>query len=122
MIEPDGSMGNLIVAVVGVVITMIIAFIATMILYKDDPKKNAEVQTEDTKQAPVKKEAGSLLNASEIVSPMSGKVLKLENIQDDAFASGVLGKELRSFLPKEPYMHRQTGKFQRYSQPFTQSE
>ncbi|GFO84589.1 beta-glucoside-specific PTS transporter subunit IIABC [Anaerostipes butyraticus] len=92
MIEPDGSMGNLIVAVVGVVITMIIAFIATMILYKDDPKKNAEVQTEDTKQAPVKKEAGSLLNASEIVSPMSGKVLKLENIQDDAFASGVLGK------------------------------
>ncbi len=33
MIEPDGSMGNLIVAVVGVILTMIIAFVATMILY-----------------------------------------------------------------------------------------
>ena len=31
MIEPDGGMGNLIVALAGVAITMVIAFAATMI-------------------------------------------------------------------------------------------
>ena len=51
MIEPDGSMGNLIVAVVGVVITMVIAFAATMIFYKDDKetaKVTAAEQNSDT--------------------------------------------------------------------------
>lgn len=38
MIEPDGGMGNLIVALAGVAITMVIAFAATMIFYKDDNK------------------------------------------------------------------------------------
>ena len=91
MIEPDGRMGNLIVAVAGVVITMIIAFAATMLIYKDDAKKNAEVQKNaDQNVRPAEK--SSLVDASEIVSPMNGKVLKLEEIQDDAFASGVLGK------------------------------
>ena len=36
MIEPDGSLGNLIVAGVGVVLTMVIAFTATMIFYRED--------------------------------------------------------------------------------------
>ncbi len=35
MIEPDGSWGNFIVALAGIGITMVIAFAATMILYKD---------------------------------------------------------------------------------------
>lgn len=34
MIEPDGGMGNLIVALAGVVITMVIAFAATMIFIR----------------------------------------------------------------------------------------
>ena len=37
MIEPDGGMGNLIVAIVGVALTMVIAFAATMVLYKEEP-------------------------------------------------------------------------------------
>src|SRR5699024_3921036 len=42
MIEPDGSMGNLIVALVGIAITMILAFIVTMILYKEETPKQEE--------------------------------------------------------------------------------
>ena len=42
MIEPDGSMGNLIVAVVGVIISMVLGFAATMIFYKE--KEPAAVQ------------------------------------------------------------------------------
>ncbi len=41
MIEPDGSINNLIVAVAGVVITMVIAFAATMIFYREDEAEKA---------------------------------------------------------------------------------
>ena len=92
MIEPDGSMGNLIVAVAGVVLTMVIAFAATMILYKDK-------MTADTAETPAGEET-ALLDRTEIGSPIKGKVLKLEQIKDDAFASGVLGKGA-AILPEE---------------------
>lgn len=46
MIEPDGGMGNLIVALAGVAITMVIVFAATMIFYKDD-KKTAEKRRQE---------------------------------------------------------------------------
>lgn len=81
MIEPDGSLGNLYVAVAGALLSMVIAFIATMILYKE-------------------KKAGSILNQSQIASPLRGKVLPLEQMKDDAFASGVLGKGA-AVLPEE---------------------
>jgi len=95
MIEPDGSMGNLIVAVAGVVITMVIAFAATMILYKDKT-------TADTAETPAGEET-VLLARTEIGSPIKGKVLKLEQIKDDAFASGVLGKGA-AILPEEGWV------------------
>ncbi len=84
MIEPDGSMNNLIVAVVGVIITMIIAFVLTLVLFKE---KKAEVIEEETTN-----NATNLVNSLRIKSPMKGNVITLANIQDAAFASGVLGK------------------------------
>lgn len=102
MIEPDGSMGNLIVAVTGVVITMVIAFVATMILYKEDDVADTSLDNEKNPVKiglDVKKEKAAdqkseklISDMIEIASPMKGKVLKLETIHDDAFASGVLGK------------------------------
>ena len=41
MVEPDGSMGNLIVAVTGALLTMVIAFVMTMIVYKDKKKEDS---------------------------------------------------------------------------------
>lgn len=82
MIEPDGSMGNLIVAIVGVILTMVIAFAATMIFYKEKPA------TEELK----KTSQNEITKRIQIVSPMKGKVLKLEELHDDAFASGALGQ------------------------------
>lgn len=94
MIEPDGSMGNLIVAVTGVVITMVIAFVATMVFYKDkDAEKKAVAVNPEEKAEP-------MVKAQEIGSPITGKVLKIENLQDAAFASGVLGKGA-AILPEE---------------------
>ena len=121
MIEPDGGMGNLIVAVSGVVITMVVAFVATMVVYKDkdadkgtDQKAVAEgsgdgsgtdgddginadyAARKDNRQ----NTAGPMVKAQEIASPIRGKVLKLEELQDAAFASGVLGKGA-AILPEE---------------------
>ncbi len=92
MIEPDGGMGNLLVAVFGVALTMVIAFGATMIFYHE-PEEAASQEKDGSKVKPEEKKAsGAMLEKVEIASPMSGKVMKLETIRDEAFASGVLGK------------------------------
>lgn len=110
MIEPDGSWGNFIVALAGIGITMVIAFAATMILYKDKKEEAVEVQDgEETLKQVSEPEAAvqekeekqeSLFVQTEIASPIKGKVLKLESIKDDAFASAVLGKGA-AVLPEE---------------------
>lgn len=120
MIEPDGSLGNLMVAVAGVVITMVIAFAATMFLYKEENDKavvlesgkgsvqagldveneaveNETVETSDTDENAAEGEGTApgkekIFDRLEVASPIKGKVLRLESIQDAAFASGVLGK------------------------------
>lgn len=103
MIEPDGGMGNLIVAVAGALLSMVIAFAATMVLYKDEKTAAPEVQAEEVPvktQEKVQEKAQSLIGQLEIPSPIKGRVLKLESIQDAAFASGVLGKGA-AILPEE---------------------
>ena len=46
MMNPDGTMGNIIVAFVGIAISMVVGFVLTMIFYKDKPGVMDEV-TED---------------------------------------------------------------------------
>ncbi|WP_409016575.1 beta-glucoside-specific PTS transporter subunit IIABC [Anaerostipes caccae] len=102
MIEPDGSMGNLIVAVVGVIISMVLGFAATMIFYKE--KEPAAVQgTEEQYKDQLEPEITGqekMMKQLEIASPIKGRVLKLESVKDAAFASGVLGKGA-AILPEE---------------------
>lgn len=112
MIEPDGSMGNLIVAFAGVIITMVIAFTATMILYREKAGADPAGGTDTTDLSDTvnrnpenKKPAGvenqkAMFKQLDIGSPVKGTVLKLESIKDDAFASGVLGKGA-AILPEE---------------------
>lgn len=51
---------------------ILIPFIVTIILFKDEKKENVEL--------------------SEIASPLSGEKIKLEEMQDDAFSQGTMGK------------------------------
>lgn len=99
MIEPDGGMGNLIVAVTGVLITMVIAFLGTMLLYKEADAPKEEEGTGTEKTAGETKDS-AMLKKTEIASPMKGQVLKLCDIKDEAFASGILGKGA-AILPEE---------------------
>ena len=98
MIEPDGSMGNLIVALSGIAITMVIAFVLTMILYKDKEEVKEEPK-EEIKEVS-KEEKNNMINKEVIDSPIKGEVIKLSNIKDDAFASGVLGSGV-AIMPNE---------------------
>ncbi|MCI9610599.1 MAG: PTS transporter subunit EIIC [Eubacterium sp.] len=100
MIEPDGSLGNLIVAGVGVVLTMVIAFTATMIFYREDAPAAEEpaepasesVQEAEKTEASAQQKEKQLVNRLEIASPIKGKVVKQANMKDEAFGSGALGK------------------------------
>lgn len=90
-INPDtGSFDDVIVAAIGVVIAMIIAFILTLILWKDEQPKEASESTEKT-AAPAQKE---LLEREAIAMPLEGKVVPLSDVQDAAFSAGAMGKGL----------------------------
>lgn len=91
MIEPDGGMGNLIVALSGIAISMVVAFVLTMILYKDEKVEESKKVRNKSKEE-IKEVKSTKLEREIVTSPIKGEVLKLSDIEDAAFASGVLGQ------------------------------
>lgn len=91
MIEPDGAMGNLIVALLGIVISMVVGFVLTMIFYKDKEKVEEVMEIVEENNNEVKSNS---LKKIVISSPIKGETIKLEEIEDAAFATGVLGQGL----------------------------
>jgi len=83
------SVYSLIWILVGLVAAMTVAFVLTMITYKDD--EPVKVEKKDTK-IEVKNET--------VYAPLNGEVLPLSEVEDEAFASGVLGSGL-AILPSE---------------------
>ncbi|GAA0102241.1 beta-glucoside-specific PTS transporter subunit IIABC [Paraclostridium bifermentans] len=90
MIEPTGGMGNLIVALSGMAISMVVAFVLTMILYKDKEEDVKEVENKVKEE--IKEVKSTKLEKEVVVSPIKGEVLNLSDIEDAAFSSGVLGQ------------------------------
>lgn len=88
MIAPDGNTDNLMVAIAGVVITMVISFVAMYVTFKD---KEEETIINETK---------AMIRNKEIIAPIKGKVLALKDVQDGAFSSEVLGKGV-AIVPEE---------------------
>lgn len=90
MMNPDGTMGNIIVAFAGIAITMAVAFVMTMVVYKDDAKVDAEAA--ETEEELV------------VYSPLKGSIVKLADVQDAAFSSGMLGKGV-AIMPEEGVLY-----------------
>ncbi|MFW7433003.1 beta-glucoside-specific PTS transporter subunit IIABC [Vagococcus carniphilus] len=95
MMNPDGSMGNIIVALVGIVISMTVGFLLTVIFYKE-PATQSNLDGKVTKE--------NITETSEaeetiLFSPLNGKVIPLEEVKDAAFSSGALGDGL-AVLPE----------------------
>lgn len=124
MMNPDGTMGNIIVAFVGIAISMVVGFVLTMIFYKDKPgvmdevtedaenviatDSNTEVNNsvDDTKLNTVVntvKVADTKSNVKKeniVYSPVKGNVIPLSEVKDEAFSSGILGKGA-AIIPEE---------------------
>ena len=102
MINPDGTNGNIIIAVIGAVLAMILGFIITFFTYKDNTSSTeiTENKEDENMKNNIIKEKKSLLNKEIIYSPLKGTLLKLKESKDEAFASESLGKGAL-IIPKE---------------------
>lgn len=82
-LNPDGSYSGLIISIIGVAISMIISFLLTYFTF-DEKIESGPKET-------VRRDNPGLGEVV-IASPLKGKVTKLENATDSAFANGLLGK------------------------------
>ncbi len=89
MMNPDGSMGNILVAFAGIAISMVVGFVLTMIFYQDEPKEASAFQPD----APIT-----------VYSPLKGRVIPLSEVKDEAFASGILGQGA-AIVPEEGVLY-----------------
>lgn len=89
-INPEtNSFHDIYVAAIGVVIAMVIAFVLTMLTYKDEePAQESKEENVDNKPAK------ELMNKESIIAPIQGQVKPLSEVQDPAFSQGILGKGL----------------------------
>lgn len=82
---------NLMHAAIGCLIGFVVTFVLTLILgFKDIPEDGTSPQATSESANP----NHTLSNISEhiLVSPLNGRVVELSKIQDEAFASGAMGK------------------------------
>lgn len=90
MIALDGSMGNLIVAVTGAVMALVLGFLFTFITFKD--KEEEKKEEKNLEKPEIKNPEASFIKKEIIKSPFNGKVIPLKDAKDEAFASGALGR------------------------------
>lgn len=86
----NGDTSGAINALIAVGVAMVVSFVLTFVMYKDEEAK------ETVKEA--KNEA--LISKEVVASPLTGKIVSLSNVKDEAFAQGALGKGI-AVLPSE---------------------
>lgn len=77
------TMMNFVYAAIGAVISVAVSFVACLVLYKD--KEEVQVKEEE-------KVEKSLGNEIIIASPMKGEIMPLSEVNDETFASEMMGK------------------------------
>lgn len=85
-IKEGEPMTSVIWAAVGVAVAMVLAFVMTMMTYKDDEPK-AKPAAEKAPEIEANPDAPKT-----VMAPVSGTVIPLEQVEDEAFSSGVMGK------------------------------
>jgi len=88
-INPNGPENYMVQAIIVSLIGFAIGFIITFIIYKDEEP----VLAANTNGAISGSATTNMLKTDSVVSsPLKGEVIPLENLEDDAFASGTIGK------------------------------
>ncbi|WP_300121022.1 beta-glucoside-specific PTS transporter subunit IIABC [uncultured Enterococcus sp.] len=75
----DNTLKYFYTALIGLILAVVISFVITFILYKEDAQESAK-----------EKETVNVTN--DLAAPVSGKVIPLEQVKDETFASGMLGQ------------------------------
>lgn len=91
------SMMNFVYACIGAVISVVVSFIACLVLYKDPKEENTK------EEVVVKEEEASkkpLVNKITVASPIKGDIVPLNKVNDETFASEMMGKGV-AIDPKE---------------------
>ncbi len=106
MMNPDGSAGNIIIAFIGILISMVVGFVLTMVFYKEKTSKtdsnnlndandlNKQTDSDAASTATAPSTAAAPLTATApltVTAPLKGKVIQLSDVRDEAFSSGLLG-------------------------------
>lgn len=90
MINPQTQgMDDIMVGLIGIAIAMPIAFIATLLTFKDKPEP-ADITHQPLAAAEAKVSQGTKKSVT-VWSPLTGEVIPLAQVEDAAFAQGLLG-------------------------------
>lgn len=81
------TMMNFVYACIGAVISVFVAFVAGLILYKDKVEA-----IEDESLGEVSVDKAPLMNKITIASPLKGNIVPLNEVKDETFASEMMGK------------------------------
>ncbi len=94
MINPDGTNGNIIIAITGAVFAVVLAFVMMFVAYREKETIAGSVENDIPKTATQSETPTqpALLKKEVIASPLKGNVLPLTECKDEAFAMGILGK------------------------------
>lgn len=93
-VDPANSM-NFIYAAIGFVIAFVISLIASIILYKDESVQVSNNKIESSKIVDDSNETDITL-----VSPLTGEIIKMEDVNDSVFAGKILGDGV-AVIPSE---------------------
>ncbi len=77
----NGDTRGVLYAAIAALVAMMVSFVLTMVTYRDEVKPSQSKVVTDTHN-----------KVTNIVSPVTGEVKDLSKVEDDAFASGALGK------------------------------
>lgn len=75
----DNTLKYFYTALIGLILAVVISFVITFILYKENAQESVK-----------EKETVNVTN--DLAAPVSGKVIPLEQVKDETFASGMLGQ------------------------------
>lgn len=87
-VDKENAM-NIVWAGVGFGVSVAVSFIATLILYRDDDvRPQEEVQT--LREANIS--AAETVNIIDLTAPVNGTLIPVEEVNDEVFSAGILGK------------------------------
>lgn len=91
----EGVESNVVASIFATIAAFAIAFILTIVLGFDEKKEEAaeeDGKKDDAEKGITKASAVKATGSEVIVSPLTGKIVPLQEVADEAFSSGTLGK------------------------------